>query len=120
MISLCVRVHPGGFLAGFTASGHAGAGAKGEDIVCAAVTALLRTAGKVLAGEPGLTVEGQSPEPGVMRLALEPPPEAKREWVRGVTATLLRGLADLAEEFPGHLELKIDGLKREESTEHGT
>jgi uncharacterized protein YsxB (DUF464 family) len=113
VISLRVRLHPGGLLAGFTASGHAGAGPKGEDIVCAAVTILLRTAAKVLAGEPGLTVEGQSPEPGVMRLALEPPPEAKRDWVRGVTATLLRGLTDLAEEFPGRLELRIDDLIEE-------
>ncbi len=114
MISLRVQLHPGGLLAGFTASGHAGAGSKGEDIVCAAVTALLRTAGKVLSGEPGLTVDGWSPEPGVMRLVLEPPPEAKRDWVRGVTDTLLRGLADLAEEFPGRLKLKIDGSKRGE------
>jgi uncharacterized protein YsxB (DUF464 family) len=107
-------VHPGGFLAGFTASGHAGAGRKGEDIVCAAVTTLLRTAGKVLAGEPGLTVDGRSPKPGVMHLALEPPPEEKKDWVRGVTATLLRGLTDLAEEYPGRLKLKIDGARRGE------
>jgi len=111
---LRVRLHPGGLLAGFTASGHAGAGRKGEDIVCAAATALLRTAAKVLAGEPGLTVDGQSPEPGVMRLVLKPPPEEKRDWVRGVTATLLRGLTDLAEEFPGRLKLKIDGARRGE------
>jgi hypothetical protein len=101
-------------LAGFTASGHAGAGRKGEDIVCAAVTALLRTAAKVLAGEPGLKVGGASPEPGVMSLALEPPPEGKREWVRGVTETLLRGLTDLDAEYPGRLKLEIDGVTRGE------
>jgi uncharacterized protein YsxB (DUF464 family) len=114
VIALSVRVYPGGCLAGFTASGHAGAGRKGEDIVCAAVTTLLRTAAKVLAGEPGLSVDGESPEPGVMRLALAPPPDGKREWVRGVTAILLRGLNDLAEEFPGRLRLEIDGARKGE------
>lgn len=111
MISLSLRVGPGGCLAGFTASGHAGAGRKGEDLVCAAVTVLLRTAAKVLAGEPGLRAVGGSPEPGVMSLALEPPPESKREWVRGITDTLLRGLSDLDAEYPGRLRLEIDGVE---------
>jgi uncharacterized protein YsxB (DUF464 family) len=114
VIALRVRVHPDGCLAGFTASGHAGAGRKGQDIVCAAASAFLRTAAKVLAGEPGLNVDGESPEPGVMRLSLDPPPDGKREWVRGVTATLLRGLADLAEEFPERLRLEVDGAERGE------
>jgi hypothetical protein len=42
-----------------------------------------------------------------MRLALDPPPESRREWVRGVTATLLAGLADLDREFPGRLKLDV-------------
>ena len=42
-----------------------------------------------------------------MRLALEPPPEKRKEWVRGVTATLVAGLADLDREFPGRLKLEV-------------
>jgi len=120
VISLRLRLHPGGCLAGFTASGHAGAGAKGEDIVCAAVTVLLRTAARLLAGEPSLRAAGGTPERGLMRLSLEPPPEGKREWVRGVTDALLRGLADLEAEYPGRLKMRIDGPTQEERTEHGT
>lgn len=108
MIRLRVRLHADGSLAGFHASGHAGAGARGRDIVCAAATVLLRTAARLLAAQPELKADGGSPERGVMHLSLPPPPTAKREWVRGVTATLLAGLTDLAAEHPGRLELDVE------------
>jgi len=107
VIRLSVRLQADGCLRSFAASGHAGAGAKGSDIVCAAVTTLLRTAGRLLAAQPDLSVDGGSPAEGQMRLRLEEPPEARREWVRGVTATLVAGLADLDREFPGRLKLDI-------------
>ncbi len=107
MIRLSVRLRADGCLAGFAATGHAGAGPKGRDLACAAVTVLLRTAARLLSAQPDLRVSGQTPTEGVMRLALEPPPEARREWVRGVTATLVAGLADLDREFPGRLKLEV-------------
>ena len=107
MIRLSVRLRADGCLAGFAASGHAGAGPKGGDPVCAAVTVLLRTAARVLAGQPDLRAEGESPAEGEMRLELAPPPEARREWVRGVTAVLVTGLADLDREFPGRMKLEV-------------
>ena len=107
MIHLDVRLYPDGCLAGFSASGHAGAGAGGEGIVCAAATALLRTAARLLAGQNELKVDGSSPQPGAMFLCLQDPPAGRREWVRGVTDTLLAGLADLERENPGRLGLTI-------------
>jgi uncharacterized protein YsxB (DUF464 family) len=107
VIRLSVRLRADGCLAGFAASGHAGAGPKGRDPVCAAVTVLLRTTARLLTSQPDLRVEGVSPAEGEMRLALAPPPEARREWVRGVTATLVAGLTDLDREFPGRLKLDV-------------
>ncbi len=107
MIRLSLRLQADGCLRSFSASGHAGAGPKGQDLVCASVTVLLRTAARLLSAQPDLRVSGQAPAEGVMRLALEPPPEARREWVRGVTATLVAGLTDLDREFPGLLKLEV-------------
>ena len=107
MIRLSVRLAADGCLAGFAASGHAGAGPRGRDLACASVTVLLRTAARLLSSQPDLRVSGESPREGVMRLVLEAPPEARREWVRGVTATLVAGLTDLDREFPGLLKLEV-------------
>jgi hypothetical protein len=114
VIRLRVRLRPDGCLAGFAASGHAGAGARGRDPLCAAVTVLLRTSARILSSRPGLRVSGQAPAEGEMRLELEPPPQALQEWVRGVTDTLLAGLTDLDREFPGRLRLEVG------EQEHGT
>jgi uncharacterized protein YsxB (DUF464 family) len=107
VIRLSIRLQEDGCLRSFEASGHAEAARKGRDIVCAAVTTLLRTTGRLLAAQTDLRVEGGSPEAGRMSLVLSEPPERKREWVRGVTAMLLSGLADLDREFPGRLKLDI-------------
>jgi hypothetical protein len=107
VIRLSLRLQAGGCLRSFSATGHAGAGPRGRDLVCAAVTVLLRTAARLLSSQPDLQVSGESPQEGVMRLVLEAPPEARREWVRGVTATLVAGLTDLDREFPGRLKLEV-------------
>jgi uncharacterized protein len=107
VIQLRVRLRPDGCLAGFAASGHAGAGPRGRDPVCAAVTVLLRTSARVLSSRSDLRVSGLAPAEGDMRLEMEPPPQALREWVRGVTAMLMAGLTDLDREFPGRLKLEV-------------
>ena len=107
MIRLSVRLQADGCLAGFAASGHAGSGPRGRDLACAAVTVLLRTAARLLAAQSDLRVDGKAAGEGELRLELAPPPEARREWVRGVTATLVAGLTDLEREFPGLLKLEV-------------
>jgi hypothetical protein len=107
VIRLSLRLRADGCLCGFSASGHAGAGPRGRDPVCAAVTVLLRTTARLLSAQPDLKVSGQAPEEGEMRLELAPPPAKRKEWVRGVTATLVAGLADLDREFPGRLKLEV-------------
>jgi uncharacterized protein YsxB (DUF464 family) len=107
VIRLSLRLQADGCLRSFSATGHAGAGPRGRDVACASVTVLLRTAARLLSSQPDLRVSGQAPAAGDMRLEMELPPEARREWVRGVTATLVAGLTDLDREFPGLLKLEV-------------
>ena len=91
------------------ASGHAQAGQRGEDIVCAGVTALLRTCAKLLSRQPDLITGGDAPEEGEMHLILHDPPVERIEWIRGITDFLLSGLQDLKSEYPDYLILDING-----------
>ncbi|MCX7029943.1 MAG: ribosomal-processing cysteine protease Prp [Spirochaetes bacterium] len=99
-----------GCLAGFSADGHAG-GAPGANLPCAAVTVLLRTAARTAAAA-GLAAGGGADAPGAMRLQVNRAAEGRRDWLRGVTDTLLRGLADVAAEAPGEVEVRIVQVER--------
>ena len=78
--------------------GHAGFGAPGEDPVCAAVTLLVRSAARDLAGSSALRVVGSAPKEGAITFEiLEYDTNAER-WLAGVSSLLLQGLRDLASE----------------------
>lgn len=117
MIHLSIVLRPDGCLEAFRASGHSSRGGRGNDVVCASATVLLRTAGRLLEAEPGLRARGDAPEPGKMRLRLGRAPEAQRGRVRGITDFLVRGLLDLRSEYPDIVSLEI---RQKGSTEYGT
>ena len=96
-----------GTLRGFDADGHAGADRAGRNIACAAATTLLRTAGRLCA-ERSLALAGGAAAPGEMRLLLGPSADADAEWLRGMTDFLLRGLNDLAQEFPRDITVRTE------------
>ena len=99
---------PQGTLRGFDADGHAGADGAGRNIACAAATALLRTAGRLCA-ERRLVTAGGASAPGEMRIHLGRSAEdADPEWLRGMTDFLLRGLNDLAQEFPHEISVRTE------------
>ena len=75
------------------ARGHACAGPKGQDLVCAAVTALLLT----------LRENGRGVlEPGKAEIRGEPEQEP-------VFKGISRGFALLADHYPGHIHFEIRG-----------
>ncbi len=98
---------PDGLLRRLEAEGHAGVKAAGGNIACAAVSMLLRTAGRVCA-QRGLAVEGGAESPGEMRLVVPPGADADTGWLRGVTDFLLRGVNDLKDEFPKEIVLRVE------------
>jgi uncharacterized protein YsxB (DUF464 family) len=110
LVTVALELEADGCLAGFMADGHAG-GPPGTNIACAAVTALLRTAARTVSGA-GLAAGGGAESPGAMRLAVGPAAGSRRDWLRGVTDTLLRGLADVAAEAPGEVEVRITRVER--------
>ena len=95
-------------LRGFDADGHAGADASGRNIACASATSLLRTAGRLCA-ERSLVAAGGAGERGEMRLRLGPSTaDADNGWLKGMTDFLLRGLRDLAQEFPREISVRTE------------
>ncbi|MCL2720642.1 MAG: ribosomal-processing cysteine protease Prp [Treponema sp.] len=88
------------------AVGHSGAGKSGSDIVCAAVTVLLRTAFNTLSNRKGIIVQGEAPEKGQLWLEVECETEGK-EYLFAVGEFLINGLSSVAKEFPNNCKLTI-------------
>jgi uncharacterized protein YsxB (DUF464 family) len=97
------------------ARGHAGFKARGEDIVCAAVTILLRTTAQTLDGTQGLTVTPLELEAGLLSFSAECAggadackSELLKERLTYAGDFLATGLASLAQEYPEHVEFRED------------
>jgi uncharacterized protein len=88
------------------AEGHAKAGKAGTDIVCAAVSVLMRTALTVLSDRKGITVNGGAPKPGQMWLEAEYDADGK-EFLFAAGVFLVEGLQSIAREFPKNCKLDI-------------
>jgi uncharacterized protein YsxB (DUF464 family) len=95
-----------GVLRACKASGHARAGRKGEDIVCAAVSVLMRTAVRVLFGREGITVRCDAPEPGFLSVEADYTAEGK-DFLFAAGVFLSEGLASVAEEYPQYCRLTV-------------
>ena len=100
-----VRNEAGCFKA-FKAEGHAGFAALGSDIVCAAVTVLLRTALQLLSETEGIAIHADVAETG--RLSVDvtfAEPEMEQRLI--CIADFLRtGISALKSDYPRHVELR--------------
>ena len=89
-------------------SGHAGAGPKGQDLVCAGVSALACTLGKAVERlyEQGMLRRVPKVElyAGGAEIIAVPKPTFSREGAM-VFWTVQNGIAELAEGFPGNVKL---------------
>jgi uncharacterized protein YsxB (DUF464 family) len=97
----------GGLLKSCRVLGHAGAGKRGWDIVCAAVSVLSGTALRVLSGREGITVRSGAPERGEFWLEAEATAESG-EFLAAAGAFLSEGLLSVSEEFPEFCQVKIE------------
>ena len=91
--------------------GHAGAGPRGADIVCAAVSVLARTVNRVLSARNGITVKGEFPERGEFRVEILGVSPESREFLAGAGAFLREGLCSVAEEYPEFCIVNIEENK---------
>jgi uncharacterized protein YsxB (DUF464 family) len=106
MIEIEAVVDENGVLRACKAAGHAGAGPTGTDIVCAAVSVLLRTMVRTLSGREGITVRCDAPEPGFLFLEADYTAEGK-DFLSAAGVFLTEGLASVVEEYPQHCTLTI-------------
>ena len=95
-----------GILRSCNAAGHAGAGKTGTDIVCAAISVLMRTAARALSGRKGITIRCGAPEPGLLFLEADYSAEG-RDFLSAAGVFLTEGLASVAEEYPEHCKLIV-------------
>jgi uncharacterized protein YsxB (DUF464 family) len=116
MIEVAVRLDDAGLVRACEVRGHGGAGPRGSDIVCAAVTVLVRSFAGVLSKREGITVRGEAPERGILRIETGYAPEG-REFLAAVGAFLLEGLGSVAAEYPRHCAIRINEERRKE---HGS
>jgi uncharacterized protein YsxB (DUF464 family) len=106
MIRIDAALDEAGLLRSCRVCGHAGAGPKGGDIVCAAVSVLMRTALGLLSQREGITVQGKAPERGIVEMEIEYTGQGK-EFLSVAGAFLLEGLKSVAGEYPEYCTMNI-------------
>ena len=96
-----------GLLTSCRVEGHAGAGAKGSDIVCAAVSVLTKTVLMVLSDRKDIRIRGDIPERGNFLMEVDYSPEG-RDFLAGAGSFLVDGLLSVQAEFPGYCKVTIE------------
>ncbi len=106
MVELHVRKDSRQRLSSFYAIGHTGWAESGEDIVCAAVSAVLQAAWLGLAEVRQIDVTG-SRSGG--RLELAWPPDARDDLgAQAIVATAVLSIERMAMQFPDHVRVIIE------------
>jgi uncharacterized protein YsxB (DUF464 family) len=90
-------------LSSVLAAGHAEAGIAGDDVVCAAASAILQAAELGLTSYAGLTNVATRAD-GQMSLVI-PEPAREREDVKAIVATAELAIAQLAWQFPVNVRI---------------
>jgi len=107
MIHIDVVLDEAGLLKSCRAQGHAGAGKRGGDIVCAAVSVLTRTLIRALAARQGVKIRGSIPEQGNFWVETEYTPEG-RDFLAGAGAFFMEGVLSVSAEFPDYCKVTIE------------
>ncbi|MDR1308120.1 MAG: ribosomal-processing cysteine protease Prp [Treponema sp.] len=107
MIVITVVLDESGLLKSCDVRGHAGAGKRGADIVCAAVSVLAETALAVLAGRDGIITGGGPGGRGEFFLEIKSLSPAGREFLAGTGTFLVEGFRSVAAEFPQNCTVDI-------------
>ncbi|MDR1176755.1 MAG: ribosomal-processing cysteine protease Prp [Treponema sp.] len=95
-----------GFLRSCRISGHAGAGKKGYDIVCAAVSVLSRTMVRTLEKRKGIAVESAAPGRGLLSMDIRYEAEGQ-DFLSVAGAFFMEGLSSICEEYPAYCTMNI-------------
>ena len=119
MVEVSIGLDDTGLLSRCDATGHAGFGERGTDIVCAAASTLLRTAAHLLEKAIPSNIVGDAATEGELHLMVQSPPVESYDYIRAVGDYLALGLIELSRDFPDQCRVRIDG-KNEEGVTDGS
>lgn len=101
-----------GILLAIESTGHGLAdGPGGASVSCAAVSALVRSAGAVLEKRRDVLVRVEGFEPGRVGLRIVEAAADAECWLRGVTDMLVQGIGDVQRDFPDQIEFELIQIK---------
>ena len=107
MTTVLLRRSERGVLLGCKAEGHAGYAGAGFDIVCSAVTVLLRTALQVISELPGVTIDSDCSQRGNLSFTVNTNQfNCNLDKLIFAGDFLETGLGSVAKEYPEYLEIK--------------
>lgn len=107
MISIAVFLNGEGIISSCKASGHARSAPSGGDVVCAAVSVLLRTFVRTMRSCAEISVDFSAPERGEFSFSCDYSP-AGREFLRIAGIFLIEGLRSVTEEYREYCSLLIE------------
>ena len=96
-----------GCLSELTMTGHVSSagGPRGANVVCAAVTGLVRSCIETVTAANGIVADGTAEHEGQLRVMVRLIEGEHRDWLRGVTDVLVSGVRRMATDAPGEVEL---------------
>lgn len=103
MVHVLLELDKEGALCSFEASGHAHSGAKGHDIVCAAVTVLLRTSIQALSS---VRAEVNAAERGLLSFRVVQYDKSQYGKLQYAAEFLWQGMDCLQQEYPQAVKCK--------------
>ena len=112
MITIKVVLDEAGLLKSCDIRGHAGAGKRGNDIVCAAVSVLARTALIVLSGREGIDVKGSAPQRGEFNLETEALNDEGKSFLYAAGSFLMEGFKSVTGEYPHYCTMTVTRERR--------
>ncbi|MDR1866943.1 MAG: ribosomal-processing cysteine protease Prp [Treponema sp.] len=93
-----------------TVHGHAAFNQKGSDVVCAAVSILIRTAVSLFTNHKGITVENEAPGRGIAWFQVKSV-NTEKEFVKTVGIFLFEGVCSVVQEYPERCTVRITKIQ---------
>jgi uncharacterized protein YsxB (DUF464 family) len=115
VITIDIGIDGNGCLSRLSSEGHSIVTGKETSPVCAAVSVILRTAGRCLSLNREIRIDGIAPKEGILRLVVNSIGENATEWLRGITDYIVLGLTDIEKEFPHQICVMVTNAERIDS-----
>lgn len=108
MTEITLFCEKSGMITKCQANGHAGFSEKGTDIVCSAVTVLMRTAMQLLAQNDGVILEADTTSRGnlAFNVKLNKDSSEMKQYLKCIGDFLRTGFSSLQKEYPENVQLR--------------